>query len=178
MNANTSKGFKWFGEGFDGFPKHLPDDCVEYAVYVVDEKLRTEGQVRKRLKEIKAAAHKLVAELLAGYIWQREGFSLELRQENDRGDEQGSKTSAQADSKGVPFLGGISSYGDSLADEWVIVYLLRTLSIQFPDAWIRVFDSDGEFLLIEAAKALPKWLNPEIAENRVGRCPPSTQNDI
>jgi len=31
----------------------------------------------------------------------------------------------------------------------------------------RVYDSDGEFLLIEAADYLPKWLNPDTAENRV-----------
>jgi len=30
-----------------------------------------------------------------------------------------------------------------------------------------VHDSDGEFLLIEAADQLPKWLNPDTAENRV-----------
>jgi len=28
-------------------------------------------------------------------------------------------------------------------------------------------DRDGEFLLIEAADYLPKWLNPDTAENRV-----------
>jgi len=32
---------------------------------------------------------------------------------------------------------------------------------------VRVYDSDGEFLLIEAADFLPKWLNPDTAENRV-----------
>lgn len=31
----------------------------------------------------------------------------------------------------------------------------------------RIRDSDEEFLLIEAADVLPKWLNPESAENRV-----------
>ncbi len=31
----------------------------------------------------------------------------------------------------------------------------------------RVWDDDGEFLLIEAAYALPKWLKPETATNRV-----------
>ena len=30
-----------------------------------------------------------------------------------------------------------------------------------------VFDSDGEFLLIEAADYLPSWVSPENAENRV-----------
>ena len=29
-------------------------------------------------------------------------------------------------------------------------------------------DNDGELLLIEAADFLPKWLNPETANNRVG----------
>lgn len=33
----------------------------------------------------------------------------------------------------------------------------------------RVEDNDGEFLLIEAADYLPKWLNPDTSENRV-RC--------
>ena len=37
----------------------------------------------------------------------------------------------------------------------------------FPNLWVRVFDSDGEFLLIEAAKVLPKWLSPEMDSNRV-----------
>ena len=31
----------------------------------------------------------------------------------------------------------------------------------------RVQDGDGEFLLIEAANSLPKWMNPETAGNRV-----------
>lgn len=68
---------------------------------------------------------------------------------------------------GTWLLRGRTNYGDSVADEWLIVYLLRELSKKFPDAWTRVYDTDGEFLLIEAANTLPKWLNPEVAENRV-----------
>lgn len=30
-----------------------------------------------------------------------------------------------------------------------------------------VYDSDGEFLLIEAAEALPSWVKPSNSENRV-----------
>jgi len=33
----------------------------------------------------------------------------------------------------------------------------------------RVVDDDGEFLLIEAAGSIPKWANPDTAENRVCR---------
>lgn len=64
-------------------------------------------------------------------------------------------------------LRGRTNHGDSVEDEWLIVYLLRELSAQFPDVWIKAVDADGEFLLIEAANTLPKWLNPEVADNRV-----------
>ena len=40
MNALKDDGLKWFGEGFDGFPKLLPEDCVEYTIYVLGSKLK------------------------------------------------------------------------------------------------------------------------------------------
>lgn len=45
--------------------------------------------------------------------------------------------------------------------------MLRQLSASHTHLWIRMFDSDGEFLLVEAANVLPKWLSPEIDHNRV-----------
>lgn len=53
-------------------------------------------------------------------------------------------------------LRGRSAYGDAVEDEWFIVFLLRELTRQLPVS-ARVWDSDGEFLLIEAAYHLPKW---------------------
>lgn len=53
-----------------------------------------------------------------------------------------------------------------MEDEWLIVYMLRDLTKQFLNLWVRVSDSDGEFLLVEAANVLPKWLNPENDTNR------------
>jgi len=70
-------------------------------------------------------------------------------------------------SAGVTLLRGRSEYGDSVEDEWVIVWLLRELTREHEDLWIKISDSDGEFLLIEAAGTLPKWLEPDVAENRV-----------
>lgn len=64
-------------------------------------------------------------------------------------------------------LRGRTEYGDSVEDEWVIVWLLRELTRKFEDLWVKVNDSDGEFLLVEAAGTLPEWLEPEVAENRV-----------
>ncbi|KAH4031368.1 hypothetical protein HBI46_168950 [Parastagonospora nodorum] len=140
---------KWFGEGFDGFPKKLPDDVVEYIIYIIDTRL-SDIQTRERLQAFQRSIQQLEKKFLREYIWQRESLKLELIREEGRW-----------------LLKGRTNYGDSVADEWLVVWLLRELSKEFKDAWIRIYDTDGEFLLIEAANALPKWLNPEIAENRV-----------
>lgn len=141
--------FKWFGEGFEGFPKRLPDDVVEYMVFIVDSRL-SDLQTRERLQAFKRALTALERKFLKEYIWQRDPIKLDLVREDSRW-----------------LLKGTTNYGDSVADEWLIVYFLRELSREFKDAWIRIYDSDGEFLLIEAANALPNWLNPEVAENRI-----------
>ncbi len=80
-------------------------------------------------------------------------------------------------SPGKVYLRGVTNYGDSVEDEWLIVYILRELSSRFPQIWIKVVDTDGEFLLAEAANALPRWLTPEIADNRVGS-PPSCRETM
>lgn len=67
----------------------------------------------------------------------------------------------------MSLLSGRTEYGDSVEDEWVIVWLLRELTKKFNDLWIKITDTDGEFLLIEASGTLPAWLEPDVAENRV-----------
>ena len=160
-------GLKWFGEGFDCFPKRLPDDCVEYVIHVIDAKQQTAAATLTRLNQLLKASNELKKKLLKDYIWQRDEFELKPFPQPGPQASDGSKGAAEDSFKGRPHLKGRTNFGESVADEWLIVYLLLDLSKQFPDAWIRVYDTDGEFLLIEAAKALPKWLNPEIAENRV-----------
>ncbi len=140
---------KWFGEGFDGFPKKLPDDVVEYIIFIIDSKL-SDIQTRERLQAFQRALNVLEKKFLKEYIWQRDSIKLDLVREGHQW-----------------LLRGRMNYGDSVADEWLVVYFLRELSQEFKDAWIRVYDSDGEFLLIEAANALPNWLSPEVSENRV-----------
>ena len=41
------------------------------------------------------------------------------------------------------------------------------LLVDLLPAACRVWDNDGEFLLIEAAYGLPRWLKPETAQNRL-----------
>ncbi|KCV68191.1 hypothetical protein H696_05120 [Fonticula alba] len=56
-------------------------------------------------------------------------------------------------------------YADSLDDLWTTVRLLRDLSREH-DVAISVRDTDGDFLLIEAASLLPAWLDSENSTNR------------
>lgn len=62
---------------------------------------------------------------------------------------------------------GITFYGENIQDEWFIVELLFHLTKQFKGLIGRVVDSDGEFMLIEAADHLPQWANPDTCMQRV-----------
>ncbi|KAI0517693.1 SGT1-domain-containing protein [Xylaria bambusicola] len=137
-----------FQTGSEPFPRTLPDNCVEYMLFI----LETASEPRALLAElenIRRSAMQLCLTTTKDYIWQRDSFQLQVK---------------RAD--GLVYLHGTTDYGDSIEDEWLIVYLLRTLTTTFPSLWVRVFDSDGEFLLVEAANIVPKWLSPEIDSNR------------
>jgi hypothetical protein len=62
----------------------------------------------------------------------------------------------------------VTHFGDNIEDEWFIVFLLRELTKEIDGLVARVYDADGEFILIEAADYLPSWANPNTCENRVG----------
>ncbi|KAH6653722.1 SGT1 protein-domain-containing protein [Truncatella angustata] len=139
----------FFQDGFDGFPRRLPENCVEYIIFVIDSQLEAR-KLLSALEAVRKAAVQLTETLTKEYIWQRDGLQLEVKTD-----------------KHLLYLQGTSYYGDSVEDEWLIVYLLRELTKSHPNLWVRVFDSDGEFLLVEAANVLPNWLSPEVDSNRV-----------
>lgn len=87
---------------------------------------------------------------LSSHIWQRDAFELQVEQR-----------------EGMTVLGGATRFGDHVEDEWFIVFLLVELSRTFPDAVVECWDSDGQFLLIEAAMHLPDWLDSDSSHNRV-----------
>eukprot|EP00117_Sycon_ciliatum_P045701 scpid43635/ scgid32814/ Protein SGT1; Protein ecdysoneless homolog; Suppressor of GCR2 len=129
------------------------DDSVEYRVYFanspVDEDfaLATLSSLSSKLKQ-----------LSSGWLWHCEEFSLELVKAKVSEDERSS----------IPaHLYGVTHFGDNLDDEWLIVYMLLEASKTFTDLVVSIEDSDGQFLLIETANALPRWLTPERAENRI-----------
>jgi len=83
MNAPKDDEFKWFGEGFNGFPKFLPEDCVEYTIYILSAELK-DLELRNSLRRIQASSTSLTKKLLHNFIWQRESFALELIREDGR----------------------------------------------------------------------------------------------
>lgn len=63
-------------EGFDGFRMMLPEDCVEYMLFVIGDK--SDPQLPS-LEAVRKAADRKLDELAKHYIWQREPFRLETQ---------------------------------------------------------------------------------------------------
>lgn len=87
------------------------------------------------------------------YIWQRDHFVL--------------TPASTSPISGYDHFTGSTHIGESVEDEWWIVYLLLKISEKWKEAAIEIVDEDGQFLLIEAADALERWLTPSNAANRV-----------
>lgn len=66
-----------------------------------------------------------------------------------------------------PHLYGLTFYGENIQDEWFIVQIIFHLTNIYQHLIARIIDSDGEFMLIEAAEVLPKWANPETCSQKV-----------
>ena len=124
--------------------------------------------------ETKIQAH--IAPLVQDYIWQRQPFNLHTCIFNSSSStpppwyKASSKTGAllpTARPAADHFLWGRVEFGDNVEDEWFIAWLLMDITRHFPSVVARIWDDDGEFLLIEAAFSLPRWLTPEAASNRV-----------
>lgn len=136
--------------GHTGFERELPDNSVEYLLFIIDHDKTHSRNILQQLEELRKAALNLFSELTRDYIWQRDEFNIELKNQG-----------------GLVYLHGIIEYGDAVEDEWLTLHVLLVLTKLHPNIWLRIFDTDGEFLLVEAANVLPKWLSPEIDHNRV-----------
>ncbi|TRM60141.1 SGT1 protein-domain-containing protein [Schizophyllum amplum] len=129
-------------------PPSIAEDTLHYTVYPPPEYTD-----KASATTFAACIQELVEQLLPEYfIWHRDPFEVKL--------------AANPDIQGQWMLEGRMRVGDSVDDEWCTVWLLREISARW-DVAISVYDSDGEFLLIEAAEALPPWVQPSNTENRV-----------
>ncbi|XP_060624785.2 protein ecdysoneless homolog [Anolis sagrei] len=123
------------------------EDAVQYQLFLAHEPGNPQI-LQQYIERILAR----FAPILVSYIWQYQPFNLKVKP-------------AKGD---IPaHIAGLTKFGDNIEDEWFIVYLIKEITKEFPELVARVDDNDGEFLLIEAADFLPKWLNPENSNNRV-----------
>ena len=125
---------------------------VSYRLYV-DAVVTSNSHASKILASRLHAVHLFAASLIQDYLWEYDGFDLSASQ--------------SAGDAARPYLHGSSCYGDNVDDEWFITYVLFEITRRFRDVTVQVCDDDGEFLLIEAANVLPKWITVENSENRV-----------
>ena len=98
-----------------------------------------------------------VQSLASTYIWHKQAFNLAVSTPS---------LISGASEEGL-YLKGKIDCTDCVDDEWFTVWLLQEISRAWPEVVIGVEDEDGEFLLIEAAEVLPKWVTPQNATNRV-----------
>nr|XP_046257566.1 protein ecdysoneless homolog [Scatophagus argus] len=130
----------------------IMEDVVQYKFFLIQSDGSSSQQTEERLTHLADEILAKVAPLLMQYIWQHQAFNLKYHPEKG----------------GVPaHIGGSTQFGDNVEDEWFIVFLLQQITEAFPEFAASVEDNDGEFLLIEAADYLPKWLNPDSSQNRV-----------
>lgn len=142
-------------------PPAISEDTVQYRLYPTQQ-----SADKVSVLTLAAVLQNHAEGLLPGFLWHRDPFELKVI----------------SDTNGWQ-LEGTVRVGDCVDDEWCVVWLLREISKKW-DVVIRsvhvrithspvvkpfcsVSDSDGEFLLIEAAEALPSWVTPSNAENRV-----------
>lgn len=145
-------------------PPAIAEDTLQYTIYPPPE-LEDKASVTT----FAACFQSFAESLLTGFIWHRDGFEL--------------KVVPNPEEKDKWILEGRMRVGDCVDDEWCVVWLLREISSKWDVAIrcvsslnlgqtlahlkTRAYDSDGEFLLIEAADALPLWVQPSNSENRV-----------
>lgn len=132
-------------------PPSISEDTIQYTLYpppaLADKSSAT---------TLAACTQAYVSDILPHFLWHRDSFEVKVVKDVD--------STAARDNKWM--LEGRMRVGDSVDDEWCVVWILREISKKW-DFAISVMDSDGEFLLIEAAEVLPSWVKPSNSENRV-----------
>lgn len=156
------------------------DDFVEYFLFPNIGEV-SEGEEDDILCETLQQIDAIAKSYAANYIWHKDSFALKKRNRNSHllnPESQGESCKRRfidwfrnlfcdVLDQLPAHLHGITYFGDNIQDEWFIVSLLMHLTREVAGLIVRVCDSDGEFLLIEAADHLPEWANPEACEQRV-----------
>ncbi|KAL5534603.1 hypothetical protein ACEPAG_1066 [Sanghuangporus baumii] len=134
-------------------PPGISEDTLQYTLYPSPN-----AADKSSVISLAALIEEYVGQLLpTDFIWHRDAFELKVVLDAN---------SSYNGNQDAWMLEGRMRVGDSVDDEWCVVWLLREVSKKW-DVAVSVYDSDGEFLLIEAAEYLPSWITPSNSENRV-----------
>ncbi|CAM9897730.1 unnamed protein product [Ectocarpus sp. 4 AP-2014] len=123
------------------------EDFVRYQIFV------DEWSSIEHLQQLRESVLELVDSITAGFIWHREAFALSV--------------AVPSGGNLEPHLTGEQVFGGNVSDEWFVCYLLFTITSTFSELTACITDNDGEFLLIEAATAIPPFLSPGNSNHRV-----------
>jgi SGT1 protein. len=63
-------------DNFEGFRMTLPEDCVEYMLFIIGDKTNSS---LPSLEQVRRAAYQKLDKIAKDYIWQRDPFKLETR---------------------------------------------------------------------------------------------------
>ncbi|CAM9245808.1 unnamed protein product [Chrysoparadoxa australica] len=130
------------------------EDAVEYRIFL-------DGS--KAVSDLRQWRDKLLAWAEAktkGYIWQNGQFALSVVLPP-------APVSAAQEATLEPHLYGCVPFGENLEDEWLVTYLLKSMTEEFTEVTACATDGDGQFMLIEAAAVLPPFFSPSTSANRV-----------
>lgn len=141
------------------FPEAADENAIAYELFFtstgarhVADNAAQKALVTRTCDEMLTFAHGFTR----GFIWQRHQFHLAVH-----------ASSSAPNGLLRYYLRGETQVGDEIQDEWVVTALLMEITTKYPQVIVRVRDSDGEFLLIECADALPEWVHPENSDGRL-----------
>ena len=134
-------------DGFADVRQHVGDEEaaaeMRYDIFVLSEPSSSSPSCETLLRRM--------WELSGGYIWHEMGPNLQ----------------PAGSIAGKAHYTGTLRYGEGVDDEWMLLAVLRQLSVSIKGIAVRAVDGDGQFMLIEAAEVLPDWMDPAGMDNRV-----------
>lgn len=126
---------------------------VDFRIYLKDLQLKN---VQIQLESFAFLVQTEIDRLSKNYMWDRDEILLQVR--------------LHPTNPKLSCLGGKVHVGNGLEDELFICFVLFEISKVFPNVIIRIFDSDGEFLLIEGSDLAPDWLLERNYSERIFIC--------
>lgn len=83
--SSREEDLEWLKSTFHPIPKPaLPDDCIEYSLYVLDPNLdaSNESESKLVLRDVQKYANDLQKQYLKQYLWQRQSFNVDIVRDN------------------------------------------------------------------------------------------------